>query len=106
RHGGTGLGLSITRRLVHMHGGSIEVKSQLGRGSTFTVVLPLYPGDPQAVVDPFSVSGAFPEASRATLPSIDAARASVTVAGLETGRASTPPPVPDPAPGRSGGESQ
>jgi signal transduction histidine kinase len=37
---GTGLGLSITRHLVQMHGGTINVQSQLGQGSTFTVRLP------------------------------------------------------------------
>jgi signal transduction histidine kinase len=38
---GTGLGLSITRYLVQMHGGSIDVHSQVGEGSTFTVSLPI-----------------------------------------------------------------
>ncbi len=38
---GTGLGLSITRRLVHMHGGSVRAESQLGRGSTFTIRIPI-----------------------------------------------------------------
>ncbi len=38
---GSGLGLSITRQLCEMMGGTIEVKSQLGAGSTFTIDIPL-----------------------------------------------------------------
>ena len=38
---GTGLGLALARRLVEMHGGEISVRSEVGRGSTFHVELPL-----------------------------------------------------------------
>ena len=41
RHEGTGLGLALTRRIVELQGGTIGVESEFGRGSLFTVVLPL-----------------------------------------------------------------
>ena len=40
RHQGTGLGLALTKRIVEAQGGRIEVRSELGKGSTFSAILP------------------------------------------------------------------
>jgi signal transduction histidine kinase len=39
RHGGSGLGLAVVKELAELHGGSVEVKTVFGQGSTFTVTI-------------------------------------------------------------------
>jgi len=41
KYGGTGLGLDISKQLSLMHGGNLSVTSEVGRGSTFTITLPV-----------------------------------------------------------------
>ncbi|MGH7284320.1 MAG: hybrid sensor histidine kinase/response regulator, partial [Polyangiaceae bacterium] len=72
---GTGLGLALTKRLVELHGGSIRVQSEVGRGSTFTVTLPL---------DPSSA----PLEARASSPAKRDAPASALVLVVESDRSS------------------
>jgi signal transduction histidine kinase len=43
---GTGLGLSIVFQIIHDHGGSIDVESEVGKGSTFTLRLPIHGKEP------------------------------------------------------------
>jgi signal transduction histidine kinase len=46
--GGFGLGLAISQYIAQAHGGSLSVQSRLGRGSTFTVALPIEPAEAPA----------------------------------------------------------
>ena len=52
RKKGTGLGLWVTQDIVRHHGGRIEVTSAIGRGTTFRIVLPLEPPQPDRMQKP------------------------------------------------------
>ncbi|MFW5864009.1 MAG: ATP-binding protein [bacterium] len=42
---GTGIGLSVTRKVIEKHGGRIDVESEEGKGTTFTLRMPVYPNE-------------------------------------------------------------
>jgi signal transduction histidine kinase len=52
RYGGTGLGLSITKQLVELHGGTMTVESDAGKGTTFAFSIPLKRKEQRAVDAP------------------------------------------------------
>lgn len=54
---GTGLGLAISHRIINQHGGTIEVRSTIGQGSTFSVFLPAADPVPASKVEDIAETG-------------------------------------------------
>ncbi|KAF5010445.1 hypothetical protein FDECE_3414 [Fusarium decemcellulare] len=74
---GTGLGLSIVKRIATSLGGSVSVRSHIGKGTTVSVSLPLVYGDvneTRSTEDPFSFDGKVPDGLRVSAVGFSRAR--------------------------------
>jgi signal transduction histidine kinase len=101
---GTGLGLAISHRIINQHGGTIEVRSTIGQGSTFSVFLPAAEPVPSSKVEDITETGRLTSyASLARDPAAAADRppdggADATTAAAEPAAPPGPTPAAPPGP--------
>ena len=94
---GTGLGLAISHRIINQHGGTIEVRSTIGQGSTFSVFLPAAEPVPANKVEDITETGRLLSMSQMTAgPRSDATPPNVILADTtaEIERATADPDTP------------
>jgi len=102
KYGGTGLGMNITQRLTELMGGTLKVKSKLGDGSVFAIILPIIenPEDLSVIIETNKKSTSQPNADTAQTAAPKSSKA------IEKPESQTPSPASDISPVSADKKSQ